>query len=282
VLSATQTALVDRLLANEMDMAFRRRARWLLARLDLHDGLRVLDLGCGPGWYTWALSRLGSLELVAIDTDSGRLQALAELQTGAELVTADASRLPFDDASFDRVLMSEVLEHVEDDAAALAEIRRVLRPGGVLALSVPHARYPWLWDPISRVWTGLGREPIRSGPIVGIWTNHVRLYEPAELVARVQTAGLDVLELDELTHASVPFAHFLLYGIGKPLLEKGLLTGRAAERVDRFTAERNDGNPLAPLNLVRRVLAAVDARDERPRARSPRTYVNIVLSARRS
>jgi len=281
VLSAPDAALVERLLANEMDMAFRRRARWLLQRLDLHDGMRVLDLGCGPGWYTWALSRLGSLELVAIDTDSERLRALAELGTGAELVLADAHRLPFEDASFDRVLMSEVLEHLDDDAAALAEIRRVLRPGGVLALSVPHARYPWLWDPISRVWTGLGREPIRSGPIVGIWTNHVRLYEPTQLVARVTGASLEVLEVEEVTHASVPFAHFLLYGVGKPLLESGLLAGRAAERVDRFTAERNDGNPYAPLNLLRQLLAAVDARDERPRARRPKTYVNIVLSARR-
>ena len=281
MLSPADAALVDALLGNEMDMAFRRRARWMLDRLELADGLDVLDLGCGPGWYTWALSRLRALRIVGLDSDGGRLAALAERGTGAQLIHGDAHRLPFPDASFDRVLMTEVLEHLADDGAALREVRRVLRAGGRLVMSVPHARYPLLWDPIGRVWTALGGSPIRRGPIVGIWTGHERLYDAPALCARVRAAGLEVEEVVESTHSCVPFAHLLVYGIGKPLLERGLLPGRLAERADRFTAERNDGRRLDPINAARRVFERVDARNERPRARPPRTFVNVLLAARR-
>src|SRR4029077_17502585 len=133
--------------------------------------------------------------------------------TSAVLVEGDVRALPFDDSSFDRVVLSEVLEHIADDVGVLRELRRVLRPGGILALSVPHARYPFWWDPINRTWTALGGKPFRSGPLVGIWSNHERLYEPPELIAKFQQAGFELEMVEEQTHFSFPFIHFLVYGI---------------------------------------------------------------------
>ena len=182
----SRRVLIERMLANEADMAFRRRVPILLDYLELRDRARVLDCGCGMGFYLMVMGNLWNLDLVGLDADPERLRWAEEHGIPGELVLGDAQRLPFPDASFDAVLMTEVLEHLPDDDAALREVLRVLRPGGVVAISVPHARYPIAWDPINFVWTGLGGPPIRSGPIVGIWTNHERLYDASLLADRIQ------------------------------------------------------------------------------------------------
>jgi len=271
-------AVAERLLANELDMAFRRRTLVLLDYLELENGLDVLDAGCGMGVMLRAVERLRDVRLTGLDADPARLAIAARL-TSAALVEGDVRALPFDDASFDRVVLSEVLEHVVDDGAVLRELRRVLRPGGVLALSVPHARYPFWWDPINRTWTWLGGRPIRKGPIVGIWTNHVRLYEPKPLAQLVRSQGFVVEAVDEATHNTIPFAHFLLYGVGKPLLERGLLPS-ALRSADRF-AEPDPSPRRDPLRLARAVVNNVDRRNDRVRARRPRTFVNVLVKARK-
>jgi SAM-dependent methyltransferase len=175
--------------------------------------------------------------------------------------------------------MSEVLEHVSDDEASLQEVWRVLRPGGILAVSVPHADFPLLWDPINRLWTGLGGAPIRQGPLVGIWTNHQRLYRPEELATKVAAAGFSVETLEEATHYSVPFLHFLVYGVGKPLLERGLLPGPVRVSADRFAAERDGCGLLDPVGLGVAVLRAADRLNDRPSVAHQTTFVNVLLKA---
>jgi SAM-dependent methyltransferase len=88
-------------------------------------GQELLDLGCGPGWYTRALRDRGA-RVVPVDNSADELGA-APVE-GALL--ADARALPFADASADGVVCSNLLEHTPDAAAVLAEIERVLRPGG--------------------------------------------------------------------------------------------------------------------------------------------------------
>ena len=274
---------LERLTTNELDMAFRRRVFRLLELLELDDGLEVLDCGCGEGFYLLALQRLRPLGLTGLDADAGRLQRAEEAHgIRARLVAGDAQRLPFEDESFDRVLTSEVLEHLPDDAAALREIHRVLKPGGVLAISVPNARYPFWWDPINATWTALGGRPIRSGPIAGIWSNHVLLYRPEELAARVREAGFELEVVEESTHYCVPFIHFVVYGIGKPLIEHGLVPKQLLASTDRLACERNAGARLNPFNVVRGFFRLVDRLNERPSRRRPKSYVNVLVKARKS
>ena len=280
-LTSSARRRLERLLANEADMAFRRRVLRLVEYLELEDGLAVLDSGCGMGFYLIAMQELCELGLTGLDPDGARLHFAAAHGARANLVQGDAAALPFPDRSFDRVLMSEVLEHLPDDAAGLREAFRVLRPGGLLAISVPHARYPFLWDPINRTWTALGGAPIRRGPLVGIWTNHERLYRPEELASRVRNAGFEVELLEEATHYCMPFSHFLVYGVGKPLLERGLVPDRLLSMTDRFAGDRNSGSRLNPFNALRLLFRTVDRLNDWSVTSRRRTYVNVLLKARK-
>ena len=106
--------------------------------------------------------------------------------------------------------MRHLLEHVPDDAALLRDLRRVLAPGGRLVVTVPHADHPWTWDPVNRVRTRLGARPVRTGLFAGHWTEHLRLYRPDELAARLTAAGFEVDEVEEQTSVTLPFGHLLL------------------------------------------------------------------------
>lgn len=265
-------------------MAFRRRVLWLLDALDLRPGLSLLDLGCGPGVLLRALAASTSgVKAVGLDAGMDRLLQARAAPTPAPLSRSDALHLPFHDSAFDRVLAAEVLEHLADDTAALGELHRVLVPGGLLALSVPHEDYPFLWDPINRIWTALGGAPFRTGPLVGIWTGHERLYRPSDLTARVTAAGFEVLRVEEATHHCLPLSHFLLYGVGRPLVERGPLPEALRRRLGRLPAapgsSRRGVDLLAPL---RALLAAVDRRNDAEAVKKRKTFVNVLLLARRS
>jgi SAM-dependent methyltransferase len=278
-LSEEDFATLERLLRNEADMAFRRRARTLIDYLDLHDGDTVLDCGCGMGVYLMMMSRLRDLKLYGVDGDISRLKWAEREGVRAHLSDVDINRLPFADATFDKVLMSEVLEHIADDRAAMREIYRVLKPGGTLALSVPHADYPFWWDPINKSLETLGLAPIRNaGPITGLWSNHWRLYRPAELQDVITGAGLAIDTWEEQTHYAFPFIHLIVYSIGKPLIEHDLLPQRLRSSADRFRGEQNSGSLFNPINLGVWMFRLVDARNERLRG-DERTFVNLVVKA---
>jgi Methylase involved in ubiquinone/menaquinone biosynthesis len=253
----------------------------LLDYLELHDGETVLDCGCGMGVYLMYMGRLRRLNLVGVDGDLDRLHWAQREHVLASLSNVDIHRLPFADNSFDKVLMSEVLEHLADDRRALREVFRVLKPGGILALSVPHASYPFWWDPINKTIEALGGRPIRSpGPIAGLWSNHWRLYRPETLRDVVSGAGFVIEALEEQTHYAFPFIHFIVYSIGKPLIEKNLLPRRFRDSADRFRGERNSGSLLNPINLGVWLFRMIDARNDHLRG-DEKTFVGIVLKARK-
>jgi SAM-dependent methyltransferase len=131
---------------------------------------RVLDAGAGQGTMSMRLERHG-FEVTSTDVSEAAVDLLRERLAG-KVQQADLTALPFEDESFDGVVLGEVLEHVQEDREALGEVARVLRPGGVLALSVP--ANPKLFGPSDE------------------WAGHVRRYTRPGLLEACAAAGLNV------------------------------------------------------------------------------------------
>lgn len=167
------------------------------SRFHVRPGERILDMGCGGGRHAFHLYRLGA-DVVALDRDASELaevermlSAMAsegQVAEGASAVTvqAQAYDLPFPDAHFDKVICAEVLEHIPDDRRAIAELVRVLKPGGQLAVTVPRYLPEKLCWALSETY-----HQVEGG--------HVRIYRGSELAHRLHTAGL-VAEGSSHTH----------------------------------------------------------------------------------
>ncbi|MGH9021369.1 MAG: class I SAM-dependent methyltransferase [Acidimicrobiales bacterium] len=189
-------------------------------RLGLATGDTVLDLGCGFGRHAFEAARRGA-SVVALDAGRDEVEGvvatfvamvqageLVSGETRAAAVQADALHLPFADASFDRIIASEVLEHIPDDAAVMAELARVLRPGGTMAVTVPR------FGPESVNWALSDAYHLVPG-------GHVRIYRRAVLERRLRDAGLRVT------------GHHFAHGLHSPYWWLKCLVGTT-----------NDANPL--------------------------------------
>jgi SAM-dependent methyltransferase len=158
--------------------------------LGLRPGDLVLDLGAGAGRHSFECFRRGA-RVVALDYDYGELPAVRDLfwamkeageGPGSGLgacLNGDALRLPFPDDTFDRIICSEVFEHIPDDLGAMNELARVLKPGGVLAATVPS----WLPEKICWALSAEYHAPLAAG-------GHVRIYTRALFRHRLTLAGL--------------------------------------------------------------------------------------------
>lgn len=158
--------------------------------LGVGHGDKLLDLGCGAGRHTFQALRSGS-RVVAADLDDAALKDVLAMtrtmvlgnevpdQASASATVADALNLPFDDSTFDRIVAAEVLEHIRLDETAMAEMYRVLRPGGTVAVSVPRT-WPELvcWAFSSEYHSNVG--------------GHVRIYRRSQLVGRLRRAGFEL------------------------------------------------------------------------------------------
>lgn len=149
-----------------------------LTMLNLKPGMSVLDAGCGKGFITYTLIREWGCRYVGVDLAQPRLMVAAHIGQGlgleAEFARMDLAALGFRQASFDRILCLEVIEHIPDDLGALRELARVLKPGGRLVLSTPAV---WDYDiqpyrpnyaaispakPLGHVRSGYTREQLRQ------------------------------------------------------------------------------------------------------------------------
>jgi SAM-dependent methyltransferase len=179
-------------------------------RLELLSGDLVLDLGCGLGRHAYEALRRGA-SVVACDLGVDELRqvrAVAGVMHDAgdvgptgpgvgtvvlETVNGDARRLPFANGAFDRVIASEVMEHIDDDDTAMAELTRVLRPGGTIAVTIP-SLFP------EKVCWSLS-EDYHAPKATG---GHVRIYRRQQMVSMLRAAGM------------VPTGHHRVHALHSP------------------------------------------------------------------
>lgn len=131
------TTFVSAYLAQPATAYWRAIEIGALLRLGIPEGLG-LDLGCGDGILTdILLSHVGARQLVGVDTDPLEVQAARKFSFYQRLHVASANAIPESDATFDFVLSNSVLEHIPDLEGVIAEVARLLRPGGTFLFTVP-------------------------------------------------------------------------------------------------------------------------------------------------
>ncbi|MDF7812728.1 class I SAM-dependent methyltransferase [Hymenobacter sp. YC55] len=148
------------------DMVFR-----LVQDLQLPRNAAILEIGCSGGPLLQRLRSSGYTDLTGIDVSEAGI-AVAQQRGIPNVWCMDGTHLTFPDASFDLVVASDVLEHIEDEGQALREWARVLRPGGRLLVFVP--AFQFLWGKHDEV------------------NQHFRRYTAAQLTARVRASGLQI------------------------------------------------------------------------------------------
>lgn len=157
--------------------------------LDVRPGHLVLDAGCGAGRHSFEAFRRGST-VCAMDYDLEEVKKVIYSLRGASqdlsrnggqyaVMTSDVLHLPFAESSFDRIVCSEVLEHIHEDIRALAELVRILKPSGRIAATVPTFFTEAVYGKLSR------RYFANPG-------GHVRWFTPRELAEKMRRAGLRI------------------------------------------------------------------------------------------
>jgi len=163
-------------------------------RLGLRPGAKFLDAGAGFGRHAFEAARQGATvfaldyasdEVVMTRNTFGAMLEAKEIteQAYGGVLRGDATKLPFADNTFDCVVTSEVLEHIQDDVSAISELHRVLKPGGSLGVTVPS------WWPEKINW--MLSDEYHAPKSVG---GHVRIYSATELKAKLRSAGLEVTD----------------------------------------------------------------------------------------
>lgn len=211
-----------------------RRLRLITAAAGERIRGRVLVDGCGVGMY---LARLAKLAHQAVGLDIEHERTLEAHQEAEQVICGAGEQLPFPDNGFDLVLSHEVLEHVQDDQAAIREIVRVLRPGGRLVLFVPNRGYPFETHGV--YWHG--KYKFGNIPLVNYlprpWRNrlapHVRVYSPGDL--RKLFVGLPMR----------PVQQTVVYGAYDNIIARR----PAAGKLLRDTLQALEGTPLKIFGL---------------------------------
>ena len=163
-------------------------------RLGLRPGDKFLDAGAGFGRHAFEAARQGATvfaldyasdEVVMTRNTFGAMLEAKEITDKAYggVLRGDATKLPFEDNTFDCVVTSEVLEHIQDDVNVISELHRVLKPGGSLGVTVPS------WWPEKINW--MLSDEYHAPKSVG---GHVRIYSATELKAKLRSAGLEVID----------------------------------------------------------------------------------------
>ncbi len=180
--------------------AVRRRAL-VRAALSARPGERILDVGCGPGFYcAELLEEVGADGWITALDSSPQMLALASRRCGArenvEFQEADATSLPAEDERFDAALCVQVLEYVPDVAGALTELYRALRSGGrVVVWDIDWATVSWH-----------STDPRRMESVMQAWDEHLAHPSlPRTLAPAMRSAGFESVEMQAHSFATADF-----------------------------------------------------------------------------
>ncbi|MDQ1228831.1 bifunctional 2-polyprenyl-6-hydroxyphenol methylase/3-demethylubiquinol 3-O-methyltransferase UbiG [Sphingomonas sp. SORGH_AS_0879] len=204
----------DRMAAHDSTHWWYRARRDILADyLDRYGKLpqdaRILEIGCGTGHNLPMLAHFGTVDAIEIDPAA---RAIASTRLGRAVGDAPLPELPgIERGAYDLIAVLDVVEHIEDDVAALAAMKACLKPGGKILIAVP--AHQWMWSAHDVV------------------NHHHRRYSKATLVAAIEKAGLRPRKLS--------YFNSLLFPLAAAARIAGRLTGRD---------DSDDSPPPAPLN----------------------------------
>ncbi len=231
---------LEGLLSNVGDMSLKRRARRIIEEIDPKENDKIVDLGCGNGYYLFLLSNLGiKLKLSGFDYDKKVIKEASQLLSKKEIkfTTGDLHKIHLKKDQFDKAVMSEVLEHVANDGKVLKQVHKILKADGIFVISVPSIKYPLFWDPINFVLQHLFNTHIKSGFFSGLWSGHLRLYSLEELRKKFETAGFKVEVAEELTWWCLPFNHYLVNIVAR-LLYGVKISPKVADSLSKFKSTK--------------------------------------------
>lgn len=208
-----------------------RRRRLVRAALAARPGERVLDVGCGPGFFCAELvDEVGAEgEVVGVDSSPQMLALAAERcrrHDNVRLLEANATSLPVEDAGFDAALCVQVLEYVPDVAGALAQLHRVLRPGGrVVVWDVDWATVSWR-----------SADPARMRRVLSAWDEHLAHPSlPRTLAPALRQAGFEQVEMQAHAFAGARLDGGAYGAAAIPIIER-FVAGRAGVGADEAQA----------------------------------------------
>lgn len=189
----------------------------LLAGLDLPAGARILEAGCGVGGNIEMLSRFGAVQAFEPDAPS---RAYVAARTGVAPVEGFLpGDVPFGKRSFDAVCALDVIEHVDDDAGAVAALAEMVAPGGYLIVTVP--AYQWMWSRHDEV------------------HHHKRRYSRARILEVVRAGDLEPVKASYFNAILFPLA----------------VAVRAAKKIARRASSDDAMPPTAVNGLFRRLFS---------------------------
>ena len=206
----------DRMAAHDSTHWWYRARREILSDYltryaDLPGDARILEIGCGTGHNLPMLARFGSVEAIEIDPAARRI---ASERLGQPVGDAPLPALPgIEREAYDLVAVLDVVEHIEDDVAALAAMKSLLKPGGKVLIAVP--AHQWMWSAHDTV------------------NHHHRRYSKATLTKAIRDAGLK--------SAKLTYFNSLLFPLAAAARVAGRLTGRD---------DSDDSPPAKPLNTM--------------------------------